>query len=143
MLLKSVHLTPTYACRHLGSWIILAANQEVMGCAFLWKHSLSVCCWSVSVDSLSLRVPFVLLVFICPSKDFHVTVYDINRRKIYWLNPKAQNQVPNTWFFLCSFAINLLCVICPHQERSRWRIGRNVWIWGFDLGPPVSCNVSN
>lgn len=70
VLLESVHLTPTYACRHLGSWIILAANQEVMGCTFLWKHSLSVCCLSVSVDSLSLRVPFVLLVFICPSEDF-------------------------------------------------------------------------
>lgn len=70
VLLKSVHLTPTYACRHLGSWNILAANREVMGCTFLWKHSLSVCCLSVSVDSLSLRVPFVLLVFICPSKYF-------------------------------------------------------------------------
>lgn len=70
VLLKSVNLTPTYACRHFGSWIILAANQEVMGCTFLWKHSLSVCCLSVSVDSLSLRVPFVLLVFICPSEDF-------------------------------------------------------------------------
>lgn len=23
------------------------------------------------------------------------------------------------------------------------QFGRNVWIWGFDLGPPVSCNVSN
>ena len=43
VLLRSVHSTPTYACRHLGSWIILAANREVMGCAFLWKHSLSVC----------------------------------------------------------------------------------------------------
>lgn len=108
------------------------------GMHFLWKHSLSVCCLSVSVDSLSLCVPFVLLVFICPSKDFHVTVYELKRKKIYWLNPKAQNQVPNTLFFSCSFAINLLGVICPHQERSRWGIWQAM---GFDLGP-VSCNVS-
>lgn len=99
MLLKSVHLTPTYACRHLRSWIILAANQEVMGCTFLWKHSLSISYLSVSVDSLSLCVPFVLLVFICPSKDFHVTIYETKRRKIYRLNSKAQDQVPTPCFF--------------------------------------------
>lgn len=39
VLLKSVPLTPPYACRHLRCWIIMAANQEVMGCIFLWKHT--------------------------------------------------------------------------------------------------------
>lgn len=86
--------TPTYFCivkicashthlrmQHLGSWVILAANQEVMGCAFLWKHSLSVCCLSVSVESLSLHVPFVLLVFLYASNDSHLAVYEIKRRR--------------------------------------------------------------
>lgn len=89
-----------------------------------------VCLLPVSVDSPTLCVPYVLLVFICPSKDFHVTVYETKRRKIYWLNPKAQNQVPNPWFFSCSFAINLLGVTHPHHERSRWRI----WQECVDLG---------
>lgn len=35
--------------------IILAANQEVMGCAFLGKHSLSVCCLSVCGFTVSSR----------------------------------------------------------------------------------------
>lgn len=54
VLLKPVHFTPAYACRHLGSWVILAANQEVMGCTFLWKLSLYVWCLSVWIHCLSM-----------------------------------------------------------------------------------------
>lgn len=81
VLLKPIHFTPAYACRHLGSWIILAANQEVMGCTFLWNLSLCVCCMSVSLDSLSFHVFFVFLVFLCSPNDFNLTVYEIKGRR--------------------------------------------------------------
>lgn len=117
------------------SWLQIRKWWDAL--SFGSTPNLSVACLSVWIHCLC--VLFVLLVFICPSKDFHVIVCELKRRKIYWLNPKAQKQVPNTWFFSCSFAINFLGVI---QKGADGGFGRNVWIWGFELGP-VSCNVSN